>query len=280
MVKKHLVDPPPLKTEPESREAANDGTRVQVDSDSDTEDEEYSPDDPWISDSALAAYLERVVSERFGTIQPMVERLPGVAPPIRRSNQGSYSDTPFVEEIALVDMLRKFSFPSIKMYEGTGDPDNHIAQYKQHMLAVAIPRDAREATMCKGFGSTLTGPALQWYINLPTKSIKSFAALSDKFVEQFASSRDLEKNSDDLYEILRHRNEPLRSYIARFNQAKVAIPECNADTAISAFKRGLLPEGDLYKELIKYKCRIIEDVLSRAWAQSRSEVRSEVIKAY
>ncbi|XP_056853892.1 uncharacterized protein LOC130503230 [Raphanus sativus] len=125
--------------------------------------------------------------------------------------------------------------------------------------------------MCKGFGSTLTGPALQWYINLPTKSIKSFAALNDKFVEQFASSHNLEKNSDDLYEVLQHRNEPLRTYIARFNQEKVAIPECNADTAISAFKRGLLPEGDLYKELIKYKCKTMEDVLSRAWAQVRWE---------
>ncbi|XP_056843221.1 uncharacterized protein LOC130495747 [Raphanus sativus] len=157
------------------------------------------------------------------------------------------------------------------MYEGTRDPENHVAQYKQRMQAVAIPRDAREATMCKGFRSTLTSPALQWYINLPTKSIMSFATLTDKFVEQFASSRNLEKNSDDLYEVLQHRNEPLRSYIARFNQEKVAIPECNADTAISAFKRGLLPEGDLYKELTKYKCRTMEDVLSRAWAQVRWE---------
>ncbi|XP_056864071.1 uncharacterized protein LOC130511209 [Raphanus sativus] len=227
--------------EPEGREAAHNETRVQVDSDSDAEDKEYSPDNPMISDLALAAYLERVVFEKFNTIQFMVERLPGVAPPIRKSNPGSYSDTPFVEDIALVEMPRKFSFTSIKMYEGTGDPDNHVAQYKQRMLAIAILRDAREATMCKGFRSTLTGPALQWYINLPTKSIRSFAALSDKFVEQFASSRNLEKNSDDLYEVLQHRNEPLRSYIAGFNQ-KVVIPECNADTAISAFKQGLLPE--------------------------------------
>ncbi|KAF3497496.1 hypothetical protein DY000_02052896 [Brassica cretica] len=58
--------------------------------------------------------------------------------------------------------------------------------------------------MCKGFSSTLTGPALQWYINLPSRSISSFATLSDKFMEQFASSRDLEKTSDRLYEILRH----------------------------------------------------------------------------
>ncbi|XP_048615619.1 uncharacterized protein LOC125588354 [Brassica napus] len=125
--------------------------------------------------------------------------------------------------------------------------------------------------MCKGFGSTLTGPALQWYINLPSRSIASFAILSDKFVEQFTSSRDQEKTSDGLYEILQHRTKPLRGYIARFNQEKVAIPECSIPTAISAFKRGLLPEGDLYKELTKYQCKTMEDVLSRAWAQVKWE---------
>ena len=69
------------------------------------------------------------------------------------------------------------------MYGGTGDPDNHIAQYKLRMLSVALPRESRRATMCKGFGSTLIGPALQWYINLPSRSISSFETLSDKFVE-------------------------------------------------------------------------------------------------
>ncbi|KAF3497305.1 hypothetical protein DY000_02053187 [Brassica cretica] len=125
--------------------------------------------------------------------------------------------------------------------------------------------------MCKGFGSTLTGPALQWYINLPSRSMASFAVLSDKFVEQFVSSRDLEKTSDDLYEILQHRVEPLRGYIARFNQKKVVIPECSIPTATSAFKRGLLPDGDLYKELTKYQCKTMEYVLSRAWAQVKWE---------
>ena len=62
--------------------------------------------------------------------------------------------------------------------------------------------------MCKAFGSNLTGPALQWYINLPSRSIASFAVLSDKFVEQFASSRDLEKTSDSLYEILNTEQNP------------------------------------------------------------------------
>ncbi|KAF3565431.1 hypothetical protein DY000_02014363 [Brassica cretica] len=190
---------------------------------------------------------------RFGGVtlddmQSMVERLPGVAPPIRKSSPDSYADTRFTDEITLIEMPRKFSFPSIKAYDDTTDPDDHVSQYRQRMLAVALPKESREETMCKGLGSTLTGPALQWYINLPSRSIASFAVLSDKFVEQFASSRDLEKTSDGLYEILPHWAEPLRGYIVRFNQEKVAIPECSIPTAISAFKRGLLHDGDLYKE--------------------------------
>ena len=129
------------------------------------------------------------------------------------------------------------------MYDGTSDPDDHIAQYKQRMLPVALPKESCEATMCKGFGSTLIGPALQWFINLPTRSISSFASLSDKFVEQFTSSRSLEKTLDSLYEILQHRVEPMRDYIARFNQEKVAVPECSIPTAIFAFERGLLLDG-------------------------------------
>ncbi|KAF2589753.1 hypothetical protein F2Q70_00039451 [Brassica cretica] len=175
----------------------------------------------------MIAHLHQMFSDRLDAMQSMVERLPGVAPPIRKSNPDSYADTPFMDEITLIEMPRKFSFSSIKVYNGNTDPDDHIAQYRQRMLAVALPKGSREATMCKGFGSTLTGPALQWYINLPSRFIASFAVLSDKFVEQFASSRDLKKTSDSLYEILQHRAKPLRGYIVRFNQEKVAIPECN-----------------------------------------------------
>ncbi|KAF2588686.1 hypothetical protein F2Q70_00038185 [Brassica cretica] len=77
------------------------------------------------------------------------------------------------------------------------------------MLAVALPKESREATMCKGFRSTLTEPALQWYINLPSRSIASFAILSDKFVEQFASSRNME-------------GSPFRKF--SFSRRKGAVP--------------------------------------------------------
>ena len=125
--------------------------------------------------------------------------------------------------------------------------------------------------MCKGFGSSLSGPALQWYTNLPNSFISSFAALNDFFVEQFASSRKIEKYSDDLYTITQRTGETLRSFVARFNKEKVSITNCNLDTAISTFRKGLRHDSDLYKELTKYLCKTMEDVLAKTWAQIKWE---------
>ena len=172
-----------------------------------------------------------------------------------------------MDAIALVEMLAKFSFPSMKLYDGTTDSDDHVSQYKQRMFTIAIPRDLREACMCKGFGSSLISPALQWYTNLSNNFISSFAQLVDCFVEQFASSCKLLKLSDDLYGVRQRPNESLREYVARFNKEKVSIPNCNKDTAVNAFHKGLPPISGLYKELTMYPCRTMEDVLAKAWAQ-------------
>ncbi|KAF3558256.1 hypothetical protein F2Q69_00013885 [Brassica cretica] len=239
-----------------TRKKAKDSQTYDVeDSESEPEPDKETPDGAAKVESPMVAYLEQMFSKRLDAMQSMVERLPGVAPPIRKSNPNSYADTPFMDEITLIEMPKKFSFPSIMAYDGTTDPNDHIAQYRQRMLAIALPKETREATMFKVFSSTLTGPALQWYINLPSRSIASFVILSDKFVEQFASSRDLEKTSDGLYEILQHRAEHLRGYIAHFNQEKVAIPECRS------------PLPSLPSREVKWE----EDVVSRAKAQHKQD---------
>ncbi|KAL5573698.1 hypothetical protein UlMin_023295 [Ulmus minor] len=155
------------------------------------------------------------------------------------------------------------------MYNGTTDPTDHIASYKQRMFTAAIPREQREACMCKSFGSSLQGPALQWYTNLANNSISSFAQLTDTFVEQFASSKKLEKLSGDLYRIQQRRTESLRDYVDRFNREKVSIPFYNQETAADAFLKGLLPDGELYKDLTKFNCSTMEDALARAWTEIR-----------
>ncbi|KAK4836985.1 hypothetical protein QYF36_001900 [Acer negundo] len=204
-------------------------------------------------------------------MEALIQRIPRVPAPIKKSTTNSFADSPFVDDIALTEMPRKFNFPNMKQYEGTTDPDDHIAQYKQRMFTVAIPHDLREACMCKTFGSSLNGPALQWYTNLPNNSINSFAQLTDTLVEQFASSRKLEKQSDDLYTITQRHGKNLRTYVGRFNREKVQIPHCNQATAIYAFRKGLRFDSHLYKELTKYPCRTMEDMLAKACAQIKWE---------
>ncbi|XP_031257395.1 uncharacterized protein LOC116115381 [Pistacia vera] len=191
--------------------------------------------------------------------------------PTKKSKPHCYADSPFMDAITLADMPYKFTIPSMKPYDGTTDPDDHIASYKQQIFTVLIPRMLREACMCKSFCSSLSGPALQWYTNLPNGSIDSFAQLTDIFVEHFASSKKLEKLSTDLYRVYQRRGEPLREYISRFNKEKIYIASCNPETTVDAFKKGLLPDGKLCKELTKLDCTTMEDALARAVIQIRWE---------
>ena len=84
----------------------------------------------------------------------------------------------------------------------------------------------------------------------------------DNFVGQFTSKKKLEKLSRDLYRVQQHRSEPLRDYVGWFNREKVTIPFCHQETTIDAFQKGLLPDGELYKELTKFNCTSIDDALA------------------
>ncbi|XP_031251412.1 uncharacterized protein LOC116109317 [Pistacia vera] len=191
--------------------------------------------------------------------------------PTKKSKPYCYADSPFMDAITLAGMPYKFIIPSMKPYDSTTDPDDHIASYKQQMFTVLIPRMLREACMCNSFGSSLSSPALQWYTNLPNGSIDSFAQLTNIFVEQFASNKKLEKLSADLYRVYQRRGEPLREYVSKFNKEKIYIPSCNPETAVDAFRKGLLPDGKLCKELTKLGCTTMEDALARAMIQIRWE---------
>ena len=169
----------------------------------------------------------------------MIQRIPGVPKPLEKATPTSYADSPFCDNIALLEIPKRFTVPTMKSYDGSADPLEHIAQYKQRMFTVPITKDLREACMSKGFGSTLTGPALQWFVNLPNDSIETFADLVDAFNLQFAISRVFEKTTSDLYKITQRHREPLRDYLTRFNREKVTITNCDVPTAIEAFMRGL-----------------------------------------
>ncbi|XP_074297479.1 uncharacterized protein LOC141628206 [Silene latifolia] len=198
-------------------------------------------------------------------------RIPGVARPLEKAARDSYADSPFVDDIALIGVPKGCVTPTMTLYDGTTDPLDHINHYKQKMMVINATGSLKEACMCKGFGSTLSGAALQWFVGLPNKSISSFADLVNAFNQQFASSRKPEKKTSDLYRIVQGFEESTRDYLNRLNKEKVAIPRCDIATSIQAFRRGLHQDSDLYKDLTKHPCTTFEEVLTKAIAVMRLE---------
>ncbi|KAJ9562463.1 hypothetical protein OSB04_007623 [Centaurea solstitialis] len=92
----------------------------------------------------------------------LLTKLPGAAVPVEVEPKTGFQASPFVDELALVDVPKKYTIPAFATkYSGITDPVEHIAQYKQLMWTVPIPAQYQEVCMCKSFGSTLTGAALQ-----------------------------------------------------------------------------------------------------------------------
>ncbi|XP_074317913.1 uncharacterized protein LOC141654442 [Silene latifolia] len=164
------------------------------------------------------------------------------------------------------------------LYYKTTDPLDYINHYKQKMMVIIATGPLKEACMCKGFESTLSGAALQWFVVLPNKSIANFAVLVNALNQQFARSRKPEKQTSDLYRIVQGFEESTRDYLNRFNKEKVAIPRCDIATAIQAFRRGLHQDSDLYKDLPKHPCTTFEEVQSKAIAVMRLKEDSAPIR--
>ena len=66
-------------------------------------------------------------------------------------------DPPFTPAIMASPYPVRFKMPSVASYDGSTDADEHLENYRTDMLI----QNANEATLCKSFCLTLTGPARQ-----------------------------------------------------------------------------------------------------------------------
>lgn len=67
------------------------------------------------------------MAKKLAEMEAMIQRIPRVPTLLKKSQPHSYANFPFVESIALVEMPGKFSFPNIKLYDGTTYPTYYNA---------------------------------------------------------------------------------------------------------------------------------------------------------
>jgi len=75
--------------------------------------------------------------------------------------------------------------PTLDLYDGTTDPEEHLGIYKAQMYV----QDVDDASYCRYFPALLKGVLQSWFNGLPPRSITCFQDLADKFVSQFIASR-------------------------------------------------------------------------------------------
>ncbi|KAK1431701.1 hypothetical protein QVD17_08258 [Tagetes erecta] len=183
--------------------------------------------------------INTAMARELQKLKDMISSVPGVVRLIPEIPVGSHKISRFAPPICYAEIPKRFQTPNMKLYDGSFDPEEHVAQYREKMEINHIPEKLKEACLCKGFGFTLTGSALKWLLSLPPYSIASFAHLVNLFNNQFSCSRSFERLTSDLYRITQSNSESLRDYVSKFGMEILEIPILDMATAVQAFKIGM-----------------------------------------
>ncbi|KAK3014505.1 hypothetical protein RJ639_009408 [Escallonia herrerae] len=153
-----------------------------------------------------------------------------------RSHPRNESGYPLSKAIEKAKLPPNFWMPQCDLYDGTGDPGEHVYQFQTNMLLLQVS----DAVMCRAFPTTLRKAAHAWFKSLQPRSIHSFSQLSDLFQKHFVSSRSRRKNSASLLNFVQEKNESLACFLGRFNAATLEIDNLDESVKYTAFLRGPL----------------------------------------
>ncbi|RRT55216.1 hypothetical protein B296_00014965 [Ensete ventricosum] len=151
--------------------------------------------------------------------------------------ESSKGGSPFTPEIQGKPLLATFILPTLKPYDGSGDPTEHIAVFRAYMALY----DTSDALICQAFPTTLRGSARTWYSRLKPASISSFDLLAKEFELNFLASAHPKPTTASLLGLIQGSDEPLSQFVGRFTSQVQGISNIHPSLAIQAFLTGLRP---------------------------------------
>ncbi|KAL0464281.1 UNVERIFIED_CONTAM: hypothetical protein Slati_0315700 [Sesamum latifolium] len=167
--------------------------------------------------------------------------------------------SPFEEKIITAHLMN-IRVPQLTSYSRErGDPRDHIDQLITAMDMI----DANEEMLYRNFRTTLVGRAQTWFSQQPPGSIYSFEQIAQKFVQHFASNKRLPKNPIQLFAVIQKVGESLKSYIQRFSNEVLDIPNMNPEFISGIMAQGLR-NGGFVDSLIGEPATSWEELLTRA----------------
>ncbi|XP_020239446.1 uncharacterized protein LOC109818404 [Cajanus cajan] len=154
-------------------------------------------------------------------------------------------------------------------YDGTTDPDKHIDSYTTQVNLYTNS----DAILCRVFPTSLKGPALHWYTQLPAESIDNFGTLVRRFMAQYATSQPHHTTLAALANLRQNNDEPLRAFMERFSNISVRIQNLNPEVALHAMLMAL-KLGSFIDSLCRDAPRDMDELLARAAGYIKMEEHS------
>ncbi|XP_071920730.1 uncharacterized protein [Coffea arabica] len=173
---------------------------------------------------------------------------------------------PFTDDINEERLPPNFKLPAVQSYDGGGDPENHIHAFISAFRLYCIP----DPVICRVFPVFLRGTARKWFWALEPKSISTLGELVEKFLHRFVSSRPTTKTSAYLLTVQQNPGESLRSYVRRFHEESVQIPDPNEQVTLAAFTHGLVA-GEFNTGIHKKYSRTLHEL----WLKVEKGIQAE-----
>nr|XP_027086741.1 uncharacterized protein LOC113708488 [Coffea arabica] len=173
---------------------------------------------------------------------------------------------PFTDDINGEMVPPNFKLPNLHTYDGRDDPEDHLRAFISAFRLYCVP----DAVLCRAFPIFLHGTVRKWFWSLEPRSISSMDELIDRFIHRFVSSRPITKISAYLLNLQQGQGESLRSYVQRFNEENVQIPDQNEQVTIAVFTNGLVA-GIFNTEIHRDYPR----TLRKLWERVDQRIRNE-----
>ena len=110
----------------------------------------------------------------------------------------------------------------VKRYEGSGDPHDHVAAFRQ---AVRAEQVADTHTQIEGFGLTLEGKALMWFQTLGPESKESLNQLERDFIAAFSKMGIKHNAMAQIFSFQQKDHETVRDCVNRLKQYIARCPK-------------------------------------------------------
>jgi len=114
----------------------------------------------------------------------------------------------------VVPLLDKRRGLTIKLYDGSTDPDKHLNICKTQMTLYATDK----AMWCKVFCTSLQEGPLGWFTGLPSNFVTNFKVLTTKFTTQYVTSQSHHTSSMSFLNVKQEKRESWRTFMDRFNK--------------------------------------------------------------